>query len=103
MMDKISEIRASVIVVNHGSEPFFAKDLGLNSGDIRRLTSLYFIEETGNKRQELINVYGNHYISVQAKEWCLRRSVRNDWVSDNIRKSASAIYELANLLKESGF
>jgi hypothetical protein len=103
MMDKISEIRASVIVVNHGSEPFFAKDLGLNSGDIRRLTSLYFIEETGNRRQESINVYGDHYIQVQAKEWRLRRNVRKNWVSDNIRKSANAVYELANLLNESGF
>jgi hypothetical protein len=103
MMDKISEIRASVIVANHGSEPFFAKDLGLNSSDIQRLKSWYFIEETGNKRQEFINVYGNHYISVQAKEWCLRRNTRKDWIHDSVRRSVSAVYELANLLKESGF
>ena len=103
MMDKISEIRASVIVANHGSEPFFAKDLGLNSGDIQRLISLYFIEETGNRRQEFVNVYDNHYIQVTAKEWRLRRNTRKDWVRDSIRKSASAVYELANLLNESGF
>lgn len=103
MMNKLSEIKATAIVLNHGYVPFYAKDLGLTSGDINTLAyGLRFIKSTGNTREEFINVYDNHYIEVTAKEWILTDRWKTKWVQEEIAESVKAVFDLADMLRNMG-
>ena len=103
MMNKLSTIKATAIVLNHGYTPFYAKDLGLTSGDINTLSgSMYFIESTGNTREEFINVYDNHYIRVTAKEWKLTDRWQTKWMQEEIAESVKAVFDLADMLRNMG-
>ena len=103
MMNKLSAIKATAIVLNHGYEPFFAKDLGLTSGDINTLAgSLYFIRPTGNTREEFINVYDNHFLRVTAKEWELTDKWQTKWMQKEIAESVKEVLDLADMLRNMG-
>lgn len=103
MMDKLSTIKATAIVLNHGYAPFYAKDLGLTSGDINILSgNMHFIKSTGNTREEFVNVYDNHYIKVIAKEWELTDSWQVEWMQKEIAESVKAVFDLADMLHNMG-
>jgi hypothetical protein len=68
------------------NKPFFAKDIGLTSGQVQALKyHCYAITPTGRTRSEFIPIGGNTFRQVQAKEWVItpadKRSL-NKWAED---------------------
>ena len=68
------------------NKPFFAKDIGLTSGQVQVLKYYYaVITPTGRTRSEFIPIGDNKFRQVQAKEWVITptdKKLLNKWVED---------------------
>lgn len=68
------------------NKPFFAKDIGLKSGQVQVLKYYYaVITPTGRTRSEFVPIGDNTFRQVEAKEWIVtpadKRSL-NKWAED---------------------
>ena len=62
----------SKIITHPISEPFYASDYGLTSGDINSLKDNGLIMPTGETRESFVRLYDDIYKRVTVKEWIIR-------------------------------
>ena len=79
----IAIAKATTCPVN---KPFFAKDIGLTSGQVQVLKYHYsVITPTGRTRSEFVPLGGNTFRQVEAKEWIITpadKKLLNECVED---------------------
>lgn len=63
-------IKALTTIINYG-KPFYADEVELNGGTIAALDKYDFIEETGETKTIIVDLYDNYCKKVEIKQWVI--------------------------------
>lgn len=82
---KFSTIRALSEILASGKETFFASDFNLGGGTMNALGNItlgrtHAVTQTGNTKDEMVNLHDDIYIKVKVYEWRIDRKVAWDFI-----------------------
>lgn len=108
-MYNLNQLKNYATILKSGKETFWASDFGFRGGDIHGLTR-DFIDPTGKEKETFVDVGGNMFKRVTAKEWRVRKfddkerqSLWRKIVGEDINKAIRSLCATADLFRELGY
>ena len=108
-MYNLNQLKNYATILKSGKETFWASDFGFRGGDIGGLTA-DFIEPTGRKKEEFVNIGGDKFKKVTVQEWRVRRfddsMCQEPWqerVGEDLDKAVKFLCETADMFRELGY